>query len=45
LSRAQALGDFQALVEKGRRVVRVDLRTGLDEGLSEVESAILATLG
>lgn len=41
LSRAQALGDYQALVEKGRRVVRLDLRGGLSGGIAQVEQALL----
>jgi hypothetical protein len=45
LSRAQALGDFQVLAEKGRRVVWLDLSEGLDQGLAEIDSAVSAALG
>ena len=44
LSRAQALGDFQALIEKGRRTIRIDLRDGLGLGLPELESFLLSAL-
>ncbi len=40
LSRAQALGDYQALIEKKRRVVRLDLQTGLADGLPQLERAL-----
>jgi glucose-6-phosphate isomerase len=45
LSRAQALGDYQALVDRGRRVLRLDLRSSLAEGLPEVERVIIDALG
>ena len=44
LSRAQALGDYQALVERERRVLRLDLRTGLGKGLPEVARVITEAL-
>ena len=44
LSRAQALGDFQALIEKGRRTIRIDLRDGLGSGLPELESLLSSAL-
>lgn len=33
LIRAQALGDFKALMERGRRVLRINLKSGVQEGL------------
>lgn len=33
LIRAQALGDFRALMERGRRVLRINLKSGVQEGL------------
>lgn len=33
LIRAQALGDFKALMERGRRVLRINLKSGVREGL------------
>ena len=44
LSRAQALGDYRALVEKDRRVVRLDLAEGLESGLPTLEEAILSAV-
>jgi len=44
LSRAQAMGDYQALVEKNRRVVRLDLSEGLAEGLSHLKSVVSSAL-
>ncbi|HCK10929.1 MAG TPA: transaldolase [Candidatus Latescibacteria bacterium] len=44
LSRAQALGDYQALSEKGRRVIRFDMREGLTAGLHALESLIMGSL-
>jgi transaldolase/glucose-6-phosphate isomerase len=40
LQRAQALGDFRSLTSRGRRVVRIHLDAGIDQGL-EALTAIL----
>ncbi|HXQ93913.1 MAG TPA: bifunctional transaldolase/phosoglucose isomerase [Thermoplasmata archaeon] len=40
LIRAQALGDLQALVQKGRRVLRVDLGTDVPGGLRKLTEAL-----
>lgn len=44
LSRAQAVGDYRALAEKGRRVLRLDLSDGLDAGLREARRLIEAAI-
>ncbi len=44
LSRAQAAGDYEALVERGRRILRVDMQEGLGTGLAELERALLDLL-
>ena len=36
LHRAQALGDFRSLSDKGRRVIRIDLGKNIDAGLKEL---------
>jgi transaldolase/glucose-6-phosphate isomerase len=40
LIRAQALGDYQALTQKGRRVVRVDLGADVASGLRRISEAL-----
>jgi transaldolase/glucose-6-phosphate isomerase len=40
LIRAQSLGDYRALQQKGRRVLRVDLGTDVGGGLRRLETAI-----
>lgn len=40
LKEAQALGDFRALTQRGRRVVRIDLGEDLLSGLGQLEQAI-----
>jgi hypothetical protein len=37
---AQALGDRQALLEKGRRVIRLHLGENVLEGLKQIEKAL-----
>ena len=37
---AQAAGDYQALVDAGRRVIRIDLRSDPDLALSSLEAAL-----
>jgi transaldolase/glucose-6-phosphate isomerase len=41
---AQARGDFQVLIERGRRALRVHLGKDLATGLSELQAAILEAL-
>jgi hypothetical protein len=41
---AQAQGDFEALRERGRRVIRVDLQGDLKGGLKDLEAAMKAAL-
>lgn len=36
LQRAQALGDFRALCDKGLRVIRIDLGADIDQGLQSL---------
>lgn len=40
LIKAQALGDFQALTERGRRVLRVNLGKNVTDGLRQFEDAV-----
>jgi transaldolase/glucose-6-phosphate isomerase len=40
LIKAQALGDFQALVQRGRRVLRVNLGKSVTDGLRQFENAV-----
>ena len=42
LIKAQALGDFQALTQRGRRVLRVQLGKDAAGGLRSFESALRA---
>ncbi|MBI4341196.1 MAG: hypothetical protein HY598_02820 [Candidatus Omnitrophica bacterium] len=44
LKHAQALGDFQAMQEKGRRLLRVHLRGDLEAGLQRLQQAIREAL-
>src|SRR5688572_4433746 len=44
LKQAQALGDFRALVSRGRRVIRIDLGDDLVAGLDRVRQVILNAL-
>jgi hypothetical protein len=44
LKQAQALGDFRALVSRGRRVVRIDLGDDLLAGVDHLEHVILNAL-
>jgi transaldolase/glucose-6-phosphate isomerase len=41
---AQARGDFDVLVERGRRALRVHIKGGLDAGLAEFEAALQRAL-
>jgi transaldolase/glucose-6-phosphate isomerase len=41
---AQARGDFQVLVERNRRALRVHLGKDLAAGLSELQAAVLEAL-
>jgi len=45
LIRAQALGDYQALVQRGRRVLRVQLGTQAEHGLRALVAAIEQAVG
>jgi hypothetical protein len=40
LLRAQALGDFHALGKRGRRVIRIHLVDGMDEGLARLAKLV-----
>jgi glucose-6-phosphate isomerase len=42
LKRAQALGDFRALCDRGRRIIRLHLSGELDEGLEQLKSELEA---
>jgi len=42
---AQARGDFQVLVERGRRALRVHLGTDLEAGLRTLQAAVKEALG
>jgi transaldolase / glucose-6-phosphate isomerase len=42
---AQALGDYQALVQRGRRVLRVQLGTQAERGLGELVAAVEQAVG
>ncbi|MBI5289365.1 MAG: glucose-6-phosphate isomerase [Chloroflexi bacterium] len=44
LKRAQAIGDFQALVDHGRPVVRVHLGSDIDGGLVALRDAVVSAL-
>lgn len=44
LQRAQALGDYGALVDKGRRVLRVHLRGDVDAAVRHLDSALQSAL-
>ena len=44
LKQAQALGDFQALASKGRRVMRFHLGTAIQAGLDHLASLVKAAL-
>jgi hypothetical protein len=44
LQRAQALGDHRALVEKGRRVLRVHLRGDLERALRHLSECVQSTV-
>lgn len=39
VKRAQALGDFDVLMKSGRRVVRIEIDGGLEDGLGALEAA------
>ena len=39
VKRAQALGDFDVLMQSGRRVMRIEIAGGLEDGLGTLESA------
>ena len=39
VKRAQALGDFDVLMESGRRVIRIEIDGGLEDGLGALEAA------
>lgn len=39
VKRAQALGDFDVLTQSGRRVLRIQINEGLQEGLAALEAA------
>ncbi|MGE4055976.1 MAG: transaldolase, partial [Vicinamibacterales bacterium] len=43
LQRAQALGDYRALVEKGRRVLRVDLRGDVERAMRHLNKCVQST--
>jgi len=42
---AQARGDFEVLVERGRRALRVHIGGDLDEGLARIEEAVRKAVG
>jgi transaldolase/glucose-6-phosphate isomerase len=42
---AQARGDFQVLIERGRRVLRVHLGSDVGAGLAKLTTAIQSALG
>jgi len=44
LQRAQALGDYRALVEKGRRVLRVHLRREIEAAVRRLATALQSAL-
>jgi hypothetical protein len=44
LQRAQALGDYRALVDKGKRVVRVHLHVDVKSGLRDLTDAMQSAL-
>jgi len=44
LKQAQALGDLQSLEAHDRRVIRIDLGTGIAGGLGEVLQALEAAM-
>lgn len=39
VKRAQALGDFDVLMQSGRRVIRIEIDGGLEDGLAALETA------
>ena len=42
---AQARGDYEVLVERGRRALRVHLGADVDAGLAKLESSLKSALG
>ena len=44
LKRAQALGDFTVLAERGRRILRVHLGKDIAQGLRQLREGILRIL-
>jgi hypothetical protein len=40
LARAQAIGDFQSLVSRGRRILSIDLGSDIDAGLEQLAQAV-----
>jgi hypothetical protein len=44
LKQAQALGDFRALVKRGRRVIGIDLGDNTIEGLTRLRATVGAAL-
>jgi len=44
LHQAQSLGDFRSLSDKGRRVLRISLGKDIDNGLQQLENAVLKTM-
>jgi hypothetical protein len=44
LQRAQALGDYRALVDKGRRVVRVHVDVDVESGIRHLTDAMRSAL-
>jgi len=45
LIKAQSLGDYQALTERGRRILRVNLETDVQKGLGRLYSIITKLVG
>jgi len=45
LQRAQALGDYRSLDDKGRRVIRIDLGKDIDANLKKLWHSVKHTIG
>jgi transaldolase/glucose-6-phosphate isomerase len=45
IAAAQARGDFEVLVERGRRALRVHLGSDVEQGLRTLEAAVTEALG
>jgi hypothetical protein len=44
LQQAQAFGDYRALVDKGRRVVRIHLHADVESGIRDLTDAMQSAL-